>query len=81
MSKDTGGGHGGPPTPALAHLDIDKLGFAWVPENDFVHHFPDEVTQLIETGPRPSSPQVNRFEHNVPPNIRYNCPQRIAARG
>src|SRR5271155_1022767 len=30
---------GGPPTPALAHLDIDKLGFAWVPEDDFVNHF------------------------------------------
>src|SRR6202008_5016557 len=23
---------GGPPTPALAHLDIDKQGFAWLPE-------------------------------------------------
>ena len=30
---------GGPPTPALAHLDIDKRGFAWVPEDDFVNHF------------------------------------------
>jgi pimeloyl-ACP methyl ester carboxylesterase len=29
----------GTPTPALAHLDIDKLGFAWVPEDDFVQHF------------------------------------------
>jgi pimeloyl-ACP methyl ester carboxylesterase len=29
----------GTPTPALAHLDIDKLGFAWVPEDDFVEHF------------------------------------------
>ena len=29
----------GPPTPALAHLDIDKQGFAWLPEDDFVHHF------------------------------------------
>jgi pimeloyl-ACP methyl ester carboxylesterase len=28
---------GGPPTPALAHLDIDKQGFAWLPEDDFVH--------------------------------------------
>src|ERR1700690_3928856 len=26
----------GPPTPALAHLDIDKQGFAWLPEEDFV---------------------------------------------
>ncbi len=29
----------GPPTPALAHLDIDKQGFAWLPEDDFVAHF------------------------------------------
>jgi pimeloyl-ACP methyl ester carboxylesterase len=29
----------GPPTPALAHLDIDAAGFAWLPEEDFVKHF------------------------------------------
>src|ERR1700727_2571138 len=29
----------GPPTPALANLDIDKQGFAWLPEDDFVNHF------------------------------------------
>ena len=34
---------GGLPTPALAHLDIDKLGFAWVPEDDFVTHFAADV--------------------------------------
>jgi pimeloyl-ACP methyl ester carboxylesterase len=34
---------GGPPTPALAHLDIDKQGFAWVPEDDFVNHFAADV--------------------------------------
>jgi pimeloyl-ACP methyl ester carboxylesterase len=34
---------GGPPTPALAHLDIDKEGFAWVPEDDFVQHFAADV--------------------------------------
>ena len=33
----------GPPTPALAHLDIDKLGFAWLPEDDFVNHFAADV--------------------------------------
>ena len=33
----------GPPTPALAHLDIDKLGFAWLPEGDFVSHFAADV--------------------------------------
>jgi pimeloyl-ACP methyl ester carboxylesterase len=33
----------GPPTPALAHLDIDDLGFAWLPEDDFVEHFAADV--------------------------------------
>ncbi len=33
----------GPVTPALAHLIIDKQGFAWLPEDDFVHHFAADV--------------------------------------
>ena len=33
----------GPPTPALAHLDIDEQGFAWIPENDFVTYFAADV--------------------------------------
>src|SRR5262245_29795110 len=33
----------GPPTPALAHLEIDKQGFAWLPEDDFVNHFAGDV--------------------------------------
>src|SRR5580698_7732797 len=28
----------GPPTPALAHLDVDAQGFAWLPRDDFVQH-------------------------------------------
>ena len=34
---------GGGPTPALAHLDIDQQGFAWIPEDDFVNHFAADV--------------------------------------
>jgi pimeloyl-ACP methyl ester carboxylesterase len=34
---------GGPPTAALAHLDIDTLGFAWIPEEDFVNHFAGDI--------------------------------------
>jgi len=34
---------GGPPPPALAHLDIDKQGFAWLPEDDFLSHFAADV--------------------------------------
>jgi pimeloyl-ACP methyl ester carboxylesterase len=33
----------GPPTPALAHLEIDAAGFAWLPEEDFVKHFAADV--------------------------------------
>ena len=33
----------GPPTPALAHLEMDKQGFAWLPEDDFVNHFAADV--------------------------------------
>jgi pimeloyl-ACP methyl ester carboxylesterase len=32
-----------PPTPALAHLDVDAEGFAWIPEDDFVNHFAADV--------------------------------------
>jgi pimeloyl-ACP methyl ester carboxylesterase len=35
--------NGGPPSPALAHLDIDERGFAWLPEDDFVNHFAADV--------------------------------------
>src|SRR6202453_2226253 len=33
----------GDPTPALAHLDIDAQGFDWLPEEDFVQYFADDV--------------------------------------
>jgi pimeloyl-ACP methyl ester carboxylesterase len=33
----------GPPTPAAAHIIIDKQGFAWLPEDDFVNHFAADV--------------------------------------
>jgi pimeloyl-ACP methyl ester carboxylesterase len=33
----------GPPSPALAHLEIDEQGYAWLPEDDFVHHFAADV--------------------------------------
>src|SRR5579862_9679594 len=36
----------GPPTPALAHLDIDKQGFAWLPEEDFVAHFAADLAPV-----------------------------------
>jgi hypothetical protein len=33
----------GTPAPALAHLDIDARGFAWLLEDDFVNHFAADV--------------------------------------
>jgi pimeloyl-ACP methyl ester carboxylesterase len=33
----------GPPTPALAHLNIDDQGLAWLPEDDFVNHFAGDI--------------------------------------
>jgi pimeloyl-ACP methyl ester carboxylesterase len=36
-------GGDGPPTPALAHLDFDALGFVWLPEDDFVKHFAGDL--------------------------------------
>jgi pimeloyl-ACP methyl ester carboxylesterase len=41
---------GGPPTPALAHLDIDKQGFAWLPEDDFVNHFAADIDPVKARG-------------------------------
>jgi pimeloyl-ACP methyl ester carboxylesterase len=29
----------GPPTPAVANVDIDSEGFAWLPEDAFIGHF------------------------------------------
>ncbi len=34
---------GGATTPALAHVDVDKQGFGWLPEDDFVNHFAADV--------------------------------------
>jgi pimeloyl-ACP methyl ester carboxylesterase len=36
----------GPPTPAIAHLRIDDLGFAWLPRDDFVQHFAADVDPI-----------------------------------
>src|SRR5262245_63440932 len=30
-------------SPALAHLDIDQEGYAWLPEDDFINHFAADV--------------------------------------
>ena len=36
----------GPPSPAIAHLDVDQQGFAWLPKDDFVNHFAADVDPI-----------------------------------
>lgn len=36
----------GPVTPALAHLAVDKQGFGWLSEDDYVRHFAGDVDPL-----------------------------------
>ena len=33
----------GPPTPAVANVDVDSEGFAWIPEDDFLNHFAADI--------------------------------------
>jgi pimeloyl-ACP methyl ester carboxylesterase len=33
----------GPPTPAVAHVDVDSEGFGWIPEDDFLNHFAADI--------------------------------------
>jgi pimeloyl-ACP methyl ester carboxylesterase len=40
----------GTPTAALAHMDIDKQGFAWLPEDDFVKHFAADIDPVKAKG-------------------------------
>ena len=37
----------GEPTAALAHLDVDAEGFAWLPQDDFVNHFAADVDPAV----------------------------------
>ncbi|HEY1594938.1 MAG TPA: alpha/beta hydrolase [Thermoleophilaceae bacterium] len=33
----------GPPTPGVAHVEIDSEGFGWIPEDDFLGHFAADI--------------------------------------
>jgi len=39
----------GPPTPATAHLSVDKQGYGWLPSDDFVNHFASDVDPVKAT--------------------------------
>jgi pimeloyl-ACP methyl ester carboxylesterase len=33
----------GPPTPGIANIDVDSVGSAWIPEDDFLGHFAADI--------------------------------------
>jgi pimeloyl-ACP methyl ester carboxylesterase len=37
---------GGPPSPALANIEVDAQGFGWLPEDDFVGHFAADLDPM-----------------------------------
>ena len=64
----------GPPTPALAHLDIDDQGFAWLPEDDFVNHFAADVdpvkARVMHAVQQPLAASTLEDVMGVPPGNR-----------
>jgi pimeloyl-ACP methyl ester carboxylesterase len=58
---------GGPPTPALANLEVDAQNFAWLPEDDFVGHFAADVdptqARILHAVQQPIS--MSTFEYVV----------------
>ena len=36
----------GPATPAIANIEVDSEGFAWIPEDDFVAHFAADIDPI-----------------------------------
>ena len=39
----------GPPAPAIAHLSLDKQGYGWLPQDDFVNYFAADVDHVKAT--------------------------------
>lgn len=60
----------GPPTPALAHLEIDALGFGWLPQDDFVNHFASDVDPVqanaMWAAQQPASVKLFEYVMGVP---------------
>jgi pimeloyl-ACP methyl ester carboxylesterase len=61
---------GGPPTPALAHLQVDEQGFGWLPEDDFVGHFAADVeptrARVLHAVQQPISMSTFEYTMGVP---------------
>jgi pimeloyl-ACP methyl ester carboxylesterase len=60
----------GPPTPALANLETDEQGFAWLPEDDFVGHFAADVdpteARILHAVQQPISLSTFEYTMGVP---------------
>jgi pimeloyl-ACP methyl ester carboxylesterase len=61
---------GGPPTPALANLDVDAQGFGWLPEADFVGHFAADLdpaqARILHAVQQPISMSTFEYTMGVP---------------
>jgi pimeloyl-ACP methyl ester carboxylesterase len=61
---------GGPPTPALANLEVDEQGFGWLPEDDFVGHFAADVdpdrARVLHAVQQPISMSTFEYVMGVP---------------
>jgi pimeloyl-ACP methyl ester carboxylesterase len=61
---------GGPPTPALANLDVDAQGFGWLPEDDFVGHFAADLdptqARILHAVQQPISMSTFEYTMGVP---------------
>jgi pimeloyl-ACP methyl ester carboxylesterase len=60
----------GPPTPALANLEVDEQAFAWLPEDDFVGHFAADVdpteARVLHAVQQPISMSTFEYTMGVP---------------
>jgi pimeloyl-ACP methyl ester carboxylesterase len=60
----------GPPTPALANLEVDAQGFGWLPEDDFVGHFAADVdpteARILHAVQQPISMSTFEYTMGVP---------------
>jgi pimeloyl-ACP methyl ester carboxylesterase len=61
---------GGPPSPALANIDVDEQGFGWLPEDDFVGHFAADLdpaqARILHAVQQPISMSTFEYTMGVP---------------
>jgi pimeloyl-ACP methyl ester carboxylesterase len=70
----------GPPTPALAHLDIDKQGFAWLPEEQpLAASTLDDVMGVPAWKSHPSWYLVAENDDAIPPDAERQFAKRMGA--